>query len=296
MEIKQLRYFLAVYKCGNITQTAEELYITQQTLSKQLKNFEEELGVPLFTRSVHGAEPTKYAEKLLDSAREIVRIADNALCRLDEMRREQKITIRLGLLHGDFNAHSALDPKILYEWERAFPQMTLEIREFIPGEDLEHRLLQGELDLVYIGGEESSELQKVPISTEPAYALVSQDNFLARADHVTLEELASQPVLIPRAWAANERIKHRLEMHLGSTPHFLEFNGVFAQGAEHVRANEGILFAPRSYCLSRNLDGLVTFPFPDPAYTFHRYLAYRKDWHLPIPVKAFIKEHQQAIL
>lgn len=76
MEIKQLRYFLAVCKCGNITQAAEELYITQQTLSKQIKNFEAELGAPLFTRSVRGAEPTEYAKKLLEPATQIVWVAD----------------------------------------------------------------------------------------------------------------------------------------------------------------------------------------------------------------------------
>lgn len=87
MEDKQLRYFLAVCKCGNITQAAEELYITQQTLSKQIKNFEAELGAPLFTRSVRGAEPTEYAKKLLEPATQIVWVADNALRTLDEMRR-----------------------------------------------------------------------------------------------------------------------------------------------------------------------------------------------------------------
>lgn len=54
MEIRQLRYFLAVCKYGNITKASEKLYITQQTLSKQIRNFEKELDVPLFVRSVRG--------------------------------------------------------------------------------------------------------------------------------------------------------------------------------------------------------------------------------------------------
>lgn len=293
MEIKQLRYFLAVCKCGNITQAAEELYITQQTLSKQIKNFEAELGVPLFTRSVRGAEPTEYAKKLLEPATQIVWVADNALRTLDEMRRAERITIRLGLVHGDFNEYSPLAPKLLFEWERAFPQMILEIREFSPGDNLERMLLQGDLDLAYIDGEKNSGLQKVLISSEPAYVLVSRDSALARAENVTLEDLARQPILIPRICAMPEESKRLLGTYLGREPRFREFNGIFDQGVEHVRVNEGVLFAARSYCLSRNLDGLVTFPFPNPDYRFHRYLAYRKDWHLPIPVQAFIKEHQQ---
>lgn len=297
MEIKQLRYFLAVYKCGNITQAAKELYITQQTLSKQIKNFEAELGTPLFTRSVRGAEPTEYAKKLLEPAEQIVSAADHALRILDEMRSQEKMTIRLGLLHGDFNQYSPLAPKLLFEWERAFPQMVLEVREFSPDDNLEHMLLQGELDLAYyIDREKNHGLHKVPISSEPAYVLVSRDSALAAAEHVTLEELARQPILVPSICAMPEESKRLLASYLGREPMFLEFNGVFDQGVEHVRVNEGILFAARSYCLSRNLDGLVTFPFPNPAYRFQRYLLYRKDWHLPLPIQAFIKEHQQALL
>ena len=291
MEIRQLRYFLAVCKYGNITKAAESLYITQQTLSRQLKSFEAELGVPLFLRSVRGVEPTEYAQTLLEPAGQIVGLADNTLRTLEEMRQQETVTVRLGLIYGDFNDYSPLSPRLLFKWERAFPQMSLEAREYDPSE-LEHLLLQGELDLAYTNGDENPGLCKTAVSSEPAYVLVSKKNPLSRLEHVTLEDLACQPILIPRSGALPEPLKRHIAIYLGREPRFREFNGSFDQGVEHVRVNEGILFAARSYCLSRNLDGLVTFPFPNPDYVFHRYLAYKKGRKLPAPVRAFIKKHQ----
>lgn len=295
MEIRQLRYFLAVCKYGNITKAAESLYITQQTLSKQIKNFEAELEVPLFIRSAGGVAPTEYAKNLMEPARQITRTADQALRTLDEMRKQETVTVRLGLIRGDFNDYSPLSPRILFEWERAFPQMTLEIREYSPDE-LEQVLLQGDLDLAYTNGDETPGLQKILFSLEPAYVLASQQNALFQTKNITLEELRQQPVLIPSVGAMPEENRRLLGVYLGSEPRFRVYNGIFEQGVEHVRANEGVLFAARSYCLSRNLDGLVTFPFPNPEYVFYRYLAYRKDRRMPAPVQYFIKEHHQRPL
>lgn len=110
MEIRQLRYFLAVYQYSNISKAAQKLYITQQTLSKQLREFETELGVPLFIRRTKGVEPTEYAKCLLSPAKQIVRAMDNAQRMLDEMRHQEPMTVRIGMVRGGYHDGSPLSP------------------------------------------------------------------------------------------------------------------------------------------------------------------------------------------
>lgn len=76
MELRVLRYFLAVAEEGNITWAAELLQISQPTLSRQLKQLEDELGVTLFTRGRHNITLTKEGRLLRDRAQAIVELAD----------------------------------------------------------------------------------------------------------------------------------------------------------------------------------------------------------------------------
>lgn len=76
MELRVLKYFLAVAEEGNITWAAELLRISQPTLSRQLKQLEEELGVTLFTRGPHNITLTREGQLLRDRARSIVELAE----------------------------------------------------------------------------------------------------------------------------------------------------------------------------------------------------------------------------
>lgn len=292
MEIRQLRYFLAVYECGNITKAAQKLYITQQTLSKQLRGFEEELGVPLFRRGAQGVEPTEYAKSLLSPAKQIIKAADNAQRTIDEMRRQESVTIRLGMVRGDYHDGSPLSPRELFEWEREFPQMTLEVGEYDPPE-LDQMLIQEELELACtLNGTENQELHKVLISAQPAYILVSRENPLSDCKVIFVKALKDQEFLEPRYHPIPKEVNEDIFSCLGFQPKIRLFNGTFEQGVERVRANEGILLSSKSYCLAQNLDGLAALPLPLSKPEFRYYLAYKKGRKLPEPVRAFIKKHR----
>lgn len=316
MEIRQLRYFLAVYQCKNISKAAQKLYITQQTLSKQLHRFEQELGVVLFLRSAQGVEPTEYAKSLSGPAKQIVKTADSAQRMLNEMRQREPVTVRLGLVWGDYNDGGAISPRELFEWEREFPQMTLEVREYDP-QDLDMMLLREELELACtLNGEETPELSKILIDVQPAYILVSRENPLSACTKIAAEALREQVFLEPREYspqkmtdkefsASSEALnregfialdaettqdKRSLAAYLGFWPRFRMFNGTFDQGVERVRANEGILLSSRAYCLSQNLNGLAAIPLEIHQLEFCHYLAYKKGRKLPEPVWQLIKK------
>lgn len=76
MELRVLRYFLAVVRSGNFSKAAQSLHLTQPTLSRQIHELEEELGVQLFIREKRGIELTSDGAYLADRAREILDLAD----------------------------------------------------------------------------------------------------------------------------------------------------------------------------------------------------------------------------
>lgn len=319
MEIRQLRYFLAVYQCGSITRAASELYIAQQTLSKQLREFEQELGVPLFVRNKRGVEPTEYAKNLLAPAKQIIKTADHAQRVLDEMRCQKPVTVRLGVVWGDYNEGSPISPRKLFEWEREFPQISLEVREYDP-QELDGMLLREELELACtLNGDENPALCKFLIDIQPGYILVSKGNPLSRCQEITAEVLREQYFLEPREYSPQKLTsegfsrtagslpqkeinvsepdlppnKRALITFLGFMPQFRIFNGSFDQGVERVRANEGILLSSRGYCLAQNLNGLAALPLPIPQLKFCHYLAYKKGRRLPEPVRRLIENSKE---
>lgn len=72
MEFRQIQYFLVICKYRNISHAAKAIHLSQQALSKQIHELEEELGVSLFIRSTKGVELTRYAQKLEAPARQML--------------------------------------------------------------------------------------------------------------------------------------------------------------------------------------------------------------------------------
>ncbi|RBN42787.1 LysR family transcriptional regulator, partial [Priestia megaterium] len=86
MEIRVLRYFLAVAREGNITRAADVLHVTQPTLSRQLKDLEQELGKKLFIRSSHSVFLTDEGMLLRNRAEEIVNMVDKLEAEFSSMK------------------------------------------------------------------------------------------------------------------------------------------------------------------------------------------------------------------
>ena len=76
MDLRQLRYFVKVIECGNITRASEALHIAQPAISQQMRNLELDMGMPLLERSVHGVVATAAGQTLYRHAIELLRQAD----------------------------------------------------------------------------------------------------------------------------------------------------------------------------------------------------------------------------
>ena len=98
MTIIQLEYLLAVANCGSFSLAAEHCFVTQPSLSMQVKALEEELGVVLLDRSKKPVIPTEAGEVVLERARETLRAYDNIRESVAELKGEIAGRLRLGVI------------------------------------------------------------------------------------------------------------------------------------------------------------------------------------------------------
>src|SRR5271156_5228957 len=96
MDLRQLRYFIAVAEEGHITRAAERLGMQQPPLSQQIKAIEQELDVQLFRRKARGVELTDTGRVLLDQARAVIERLDHALLLTQRTARGEQGRLLLG--------------------------------------------------------------------------------------------------------------------------------------------------------------------------------------------------------
>ncbi|HWT26122.1 MAG TPA: LysR family transcriptional regulator, partial [Solirubrobacteraceae bacterium] len=119
MELRQLRYFVAVARHGHFTRAADALWITQSALSQQIRRLEAEVGVALLHRTARGAELTPAGEELLERAERILAEVDGARAALDRHAGATRGRVRVAATTGD----APLLPATLATFHHAHPSL-----------------------------------------------------------------------------------------------------------------------------------------------------------------------------
>jgi DNA-binding transcriptional LysR family regulator len=139
LDVDQLKTFLAIVDSGSFTRAAEEVNKTQSAVSMQMKRLEEQLGRPLFSKDGRGTKFTRDGERLIDYARRIVALSDEAVSAFTKP--DITGTVRFGT--PDDYAEFFL-PVILGRFARTHPQVTVDV-ECVPSSELMGRTARGEM-------------------------------------------------------------------------------------------------------------------------------------------------------
>ncbi|MGC6388400.1 LysR family transcriptional regulator [Ewingella sp. S1.OA.A_B6] len=147
MELRHLRYFVAVADAGNFTRAAEQLGISQPPLSQQIQRLEHEIGAPLLRRLTRSVELTDAGKTLYGDAVNILKLTDSALERARSVARGVSGTLRIG-----FASSTAFNPQVfslLHRFRESYPGM-----ELLPQEremsGLMTALADGAIDVAFI--------------------------------------------------------------------------------------------------------------------------------------------------
>lgn len=146
MDLRQLRYFIAIASAESLSRASVTVGITQSALTRQLQLLEEELGLPLLRRTGHGVTLTDAGQRFLDSAIDIVNRADAAVSDMQALRRTTAGSVVLGI--PPMLAESLLVP-LVTRFKRDFPEVSLRVRDAISGYILEW-LIAGQVDVAVV--------------------------------------------------------------------------------------------------------------------------------------------------
>jgi|SRR5579859_664031 len=202
MELRHIRYFLAVAQELNFTRAAALVHIGQPPLSQQIKDLEAEVGAQLFRRLAQGAELTVAGRAFLEQIEGVLPQVERAKVAAQRAARGE-----IGSLHVGFTSSSAFStvvPSAIRSFRRAYPEVDLSLEE-AGTTRLTNGLLKGELDIVFLrpGATVSQDLQIRLLSEEPMLVALPTCHPAAAANEISLIDLRDEPfILFPRATGA----------------------------------------------------------------------------------------------
>jgi DNA-binding transcriptional LysR family regulator len=234
LDLRKLRYFVAVAEHRHFGRAAEQLYIAQPVLSRQIRALEQELGCALLTRTTRSVQLTPAGEQLHEDARGVFATVDAAIRRVHETDRGiQRLVVGFSAgLHVStaVRAYSAVHPEVetdllhLPWWERDAP------------------LRDGRAHVGYLRRPfDDSGLRVIPVGSEPKVACLSETHPLARRRTLIRADLDGEPVFNAQARRVSS-IEEKFEL---------------------IAAGHGIAVLPRSITRYYPRSDLVYLPVTD---------------------------------
>ncbi|MBE1443689.1 cidABC operon transcriptional activator CidR [Paenibacillus sp. OAS669] len=292
MDMRHLQYFLEVAHWKSFTKAAQALYITQPTISKMIKNLEEELGVVLFDRIGRRIELTDAGAVLLTQAQHMVKSFEEMTSHLDELMKVQRGRIRIGLppMVG-----SNFFPQVIGKFREQYPGITLQLFEY-GSKKVEAEVGAGELDIGVILLPTNEELFDFYSFVKQRLMLVVHSSHpLAEKEEASLMDLKDESFLLfHEDFALHDRIIAECE-RLGFFPNVVYKSSQWDFITEMAAANLGIALLPEAICRELDTRRLRTIPLTKPAIPWHLAMIWRKDSYLSFAAREWIAFTQSML-
>lgn len=258
LDLRKVRYFVAVAEHQNFGRAAETLHIAQPVLSRQIRALEAELKVQLFERDTRGTRLTPAGQVLLDHARTLLPAADAAQRRVRDAASQRTFTV-------GFAPGLIITPAIR-ELSRRHPEVSVEVFQSSWTNQADV-IRDGQVDVGYLRlPVDVRGLTVEPLFTEPRVVLLPADHRLAGKETINIADLAAEHLLhrpddVPEwrdvALELRERQPRRALPRLRTVPEKLE----------HIAAGNGIFVLPVSVATSYNRPDIIHVPVADIAHS-----------------------------
>jgi LysR family hydrogen peroxide-inducible transcriptional activator len=143
MTLTQLQYIIAVERSGSFSKAADECFVTQPTLSMQIRELEKELGVIIFRRDKHPIQPTEIGRKVLEQAKQIITGREKLHAILQVEKKDFAGKLRIGIIP---TVSGSLLPRFLGSFHSEYPEIELIVDEITTAEII-NQLDKGKLDI-----------------------------------------------------------------------------------------------------------------------------------------------------
>lgn len=287
MEIRVLKYFLLAAREENITRAAGLLHLTQPTLSRQLMQLEEELGVQLFRRSKHRIILTEDGMLLRRRAEEIVALAEKT--KDDFLHKHEDLAGTISVGSGELRS-SRFMASLIVGFQRKHPMVQFTIYSGNT-DNIKERLDRGLLDIGLL--QEPVDIAKYNFIRTPVRekwgAFVSEGSPLAGKDTVSPEDLADMPLILP----GRENLQNELLNWFGpygEKLHITASGNLLYNLAALAQENGGCVIALDMAC---HYPGLRFIPL-SPSIESATVLVWKKDQAFSSATSAFLEHIKNA--
>ncbi|WP_380182660.1 LysR family transcriptional regulator [Kalamiella sp. sgz302252] len=276
MELRHLRYFVAVAQTHHFTRAAEMLGISQPPLSQQILRLEREIGTPLLKRLTRGVELTEAGEAFYQDACQILELTGHALEKAKGIARGVTGKLSLGVA-SSVAFHPAIF-SLMKDFQSRYPAMKLLTREQNMA-SLMHDLQEGLLDAAFVRlpCESSKAFNLKVIASEKMRVALPADHALGTQPQISLSQLAEDTlIMFPREVAPSlYEVVISACLRAGFQPHTGQQSPQISSSIGMVAAGFGFAIVPESLCCIAH-PGVVFRPIDDAALNTDIALAWRR--------------------
>lgn len=284
MQLRFLRAFVEVVRQGGFSPAAKVVFATQPTVSKAVKQLEDELGVVLLDRAGHRPVLTAAGEIVYRRALAILTERDDMLREIDDLRGLRRGELRLGLPPL---GSSQLFAPLFAAYRQRYPGVEIRLVEH-GSRRLEEILLAGEIEMIATLLPLSEDFDFQPVRREPLLALIPAGHPLAGEETVDFTALRETPfILFEGGFALNAVIVAACQRR-GFTPVEAARSGQIDFIAALVAAGLGVAFLPRMIAMQRLHPGVHLAALAEPDTDWDMALAWRRGGYLSDAARAWL--------
>ncbi|WP_121640463.1 LysR family transcriptional regulator [Virgibacillus sp. Bac330] len=286
MDIRQVEYFIAVANKQNFTKAASTLHISQPSLSKAIKNLENQLGVTLFYRGGKKIELTDAGAAFLGNAKQFIEAYENLTTEMYDVVQLKKGQIKIGIppIIG-----ATFFSKLISQYKAAHPSFHIELNE-VGSNLIQHGVKEGELDVGLICNlpVEKHHFSTINLLKDPLMVVVQNNHPLASKKSVALPDLQDEPfILYQQDFSLHDRIIEACQQY-DFMPNAVCKSSQRDFMIEMVEANLGIALFPSKICKQLLHHDVQAIPFKQPRLHLELALIWKKDKYLPYAVREFV--------
>ncbi len=245
--LRQLEYLVAIAETGSFSAAAKRCFVSQPSLSAQIKDMEDHLAITLLERGRQGAMMTPVGEEVVRRARLILRETEELKVLAQEADGRLAGRVRLGVLPtiGPY-----LLPQATRELHTTYPELRLAVREELT-QDLQTRLQDGRFDIILSTPEDHPEMESLLLVTENIYICVPPDDKLASSrGPIKLKDLQGRELLTLGNSQKFSNVVERLASEAGATTSE-EYQGTSLDAIRQMASmGSGIAVLPSLYAIS----------------------------------------------
>jgi len=214
--LRQLQVFEAIVRLGSFTRAAEELFLTQPTVSMQIKKLADSMGLPLFEHVGRNVAPTEAGMELYGSCRRIFETLANLEMKLADLKGMKRGRLRLGVI----TTAKYFAPEVLGEFCQKFPGIEVALK--VSNRDRIIERINANEDDLYIMGQapaDQSEVVAYPFAPNPLVVMAPRNHPLVGQKNISLARLAEEPFILREPGSGIRDATLKIFDEFGKRPH-----------------------------------------------------------------------------